>query len=58
VKPQGGWKSMTETADLTTTDQALNQESLSSVAISGDTIVAGSALSDTFYFRKAKRTYM
>ena len=54
VKPQGGWKSMTETADLTMSDSTLNLESFSSVAISGDTIVAGSALSDTFDFEEGE----
>ena len=37
VRPAGGWTNMTQTAELTASDGDLN-----SVAISGDTIVAGS----------------
>jgi FG-GAP repeat len=47
VKPAGGWTSMTQTAKLTASDGA----SLYSVAISGNTIVAGSYLnSEAFVF--------
>ncbi|MGZ4318446.1 MAG: InlB B-repeat-containing protein [Gaiellaceae bacterium] len=41
VKPGGGWASATETAKLTASDGATNDYLGSSVAIDGDTIVAG-----------------
>jgi FG-GAP repeat len=41
VKPTGGWASETEQAKLTTTDGATDDELGESVAISGDTVVAG-----------------
>ena len=41
VKPAGGWASATETAKLTASDGAVNDNLGSSVALSGDTIVAG-----------------
>ncbi len=40
VKPASGWANATQTAELTASDGAANDD-LSSVAISGDTIVAG-----------------
>jgi len=39
--PAGGWKSMTQTAELTASDGAENDRLGDSVAISGDTIVVG-----------------
>ena len=41
VKPGGGWTSMTETAKLTASDGASQDQLGHSVAISGDTIVVG-----------------
>jgi hypothetical protein len=41
VKPAGGWHNMTETAKLTASDGVKNDELGLSVAISGQTIVAG-----------------
>jgi len=41
VKPAKGWANMTQTAKLTATDEASSTELGYSVAISGDTIVAG-----------------
>ena len=41
VKPAGGWASATETAKLTASDGAAGDDLGQSVAISGDTIVAG-----------------
>ncbi len=41
VRPAGGWASATETARLTASDGARNDQLGSSVAISGDTVVAG-----------------
>jgi hypothetical protein len=42
VRPAAGWKNATQTAELTASDGA-PQDSLNSVAISGDTIVAGAS---------------
>jgi hypothetical protein len=41
VMPTGGWKNMTETAKLTASDGAANDEFGVAIAISGSTIVAG-----------------
>ena len=41
VEPGGGWGTGTETAELTASDGNVNDELGSSVAISGDTVVAG-----------------
>lgn len=41
VMPAGGWKNMTETAKLTASDGATNDEFGVAIAISGSTIVAG-----------------
>ncbi|HZQ82646.1 MAG TPA: hypothetical protein VFB25_11785 [Gaiellaceae bacterium] len=41
VKPAGGWASATESATLTASDGTVNDSLGSSVAMSGDTIVAG-----------------
>ncbi len=41
VKPAGGWANATETAKLTASDGAAEDELGDSVAVSGDTVVAG-----------------
>ena len=41
VMPPGGWKSMTQTAELTAGDGAFDDQFGNSVAISGDTVVVG-----------------
>ncbi|MBI1827286.1 MAG: FG-GAP repeat protein [Planctomycetes bacterium] len=41
VKPGGGWSDMTQTAKLTASDAAVDDELGQSVSISGDTIVVG-----------------
>jgi hypothetical protein len=46
VKPASGWSAMTETAQLTASDGAYNDELGYSVAIDGDTVVAGSIFAD------------
>jgi hypothetical protein len=48
VKPAGGWRNMTQTAELTVTDQGLTDGGFNSFAISGNTIVGGSELSSVF----------
>jgi hypothetical protein len=44
VKPDGGWADATETAKLTASDGAPDDRLGGSVAVSGDTVVAGAAL--------------
>jgi hypothetical protein len=46
VKPAGGWANMTETAKLTASDGAAGDNLGGSVAINGDTVVAGARRSD------------
>jgi hypothetical protein len=46
VKPASGWANMTQTAKLTASDGAANDDFGYSVAISGDTVVVGSYLDD------------
>ncbi len=46
VKPGPGWSNMTQTAKLTASDGALNDGLGTSVAISGDTVVAGAVGDD------------
>jgi hypothetical protein len=48
VGSAGGWRNMTQTAELTTTDQGLADGGFNSFAISGNTILAGSELSSVF----------
>ena len=48
VEPAGGWRNMTQTAELTATDQGLADGGFNSFAISGNTIVGGSELSSVF----------
>jgi trimeric autotransporter adhesin len=64
VKPKGGWQSETETAKLTASDGAPGDALGTSVAVSGDTIVAGayqatvngnSAQGAAYVFLKSKR---
>jgi len=40
VEPSGGWRNMTQTAELTGSDGGTMEEGINSVAISGDTILA------------------
>ncbi|HUZ14672.1 MAG TPA: hypothetical protein VMU72_00665 [Gaiellaceae bacterium] len=44
TEPNGGWSTATQTAELTASDGAANDNLGSSVAVSGDTIVAGAIL--------------
>jgi hypothetical protein len=46
VKPSGGWSNMTETAKLTASDGAVDDQFGYSVAISGDTVVVGAPLAE------------
>jgi hypothetical protein len=46
TEPSGGWSTTTQTAELTASDGAANDNLGSSVAVSGDTIVAGALQSD------------
>ncbi len=46
VKPVGGWMNMTQTAKLTASDGAFNDNFGFSVAVSGDTVVVGAFLDD------------
>jgi FG-GAP repeat protein len=46
VKPAGGWANATETAKLTASDGAANDQFGVSVAISGDTVIVGSWFDD------------
>jgi hypothetical protein len=48
VEPAGGWRNMTQTAELTVTDQGLTDGGFNSFGISGNTIVGGSELSSVF----------
>src|SRR5271154_2504139 len=48
VEPTGGWRNMTQTAELTVTDQGSFDGGFNAVAISGNTIVAGTELSSVF----------
>jgi hypothetical protein len=54
VEPAGGWRNMTQTAELTVTDQGLTDGGFNSFAISGNTIVAGSELSSVFGFEEGE----
>jgi len=47
TEPNGGWSTATQTAELTASDGAPGDELGSSVAVSGDTIVAGAILNDS-----------
>jgi hypothetical protein len=47
-KPGGGWSDMTQTAKLTASDGASNDQFGHSVAISGDTVVVGARAHDGF----------
>jgi hypothetical protein len=47
VKPAGGWTNATETAKLTASDGVFGDDLGNSVAIDGDTVVAGALLDDT-----------
>jgi hypothetical protein len=46
VKPARGWSTMTQTAELSTSDGAFGSEFASTVAISGNTIVGGEFLNN------------
>lgn len=46
VKPPGGWRDMTETAKLTASDAAFQDDFGSSAAIDGDTVVVGAPTED------------
>jgi|HubBroStandDraft_1064217.scaffolds.fasta_scaffold05041_3 hypothetical protein len=48
VRPSGGWKNMTQTAELTVTDQGAIDAGFNAIAVSGNTVVAGSWLSSVF----------
>ena len=47
VKPSGGWSNMTQTAKLTASDGAADDEFGSSVSVSGDTVVVGASDDDS-----------
>ena len=51
VKPPGGWTDMTQTAELSPTDGSSADVFGNSVALSGDTIVVGSAIGAYVYVR-------
>ncbi|MDM8553620.1 choice-of-anchor D domain-containing protein, partial [Desulfococcaceae bacterium HSG7] len=46
VKPAGGWSDMTQTAKLTASDAAADDQFGSSAAVSGDTVVVGAPYND------------
>ena len=48
VKPVGGWSNMTQTAKLTASDWAANDQFGWSVSVSGDTVVVGAPVDDSF----------
>lgn len=48
AEPTDGWRNMTQTAELTVTDQGSFDGGFNAVAISGNTIVAGTELSSVF----------
>jgi hypothetical protein len=51
VRPPGGWANMTETAKLTASNGAANDELGSSVAVDGDTVVTGAPVSSAYQGR-------
>ena len=48
VKPSGGWSNMTQTAKLTASDGAADDEFGYSVSVSGDTVVVGADGDDSY----------
>jgi FG-GAP repeat len=48
AKPAGGWKNMTQTAELTVTDAGTSDGGFNAFAISGNTILAGAESSSVF----------
>jgi len=54
VEPSGGWRTLTQTAELTGSDGARLEEGINSVAISGDTILAGDPISSVLGFEEGE----
>jgi hypothetical protein len=54
VEPSGGWRNMTQTAELTGSDGGTMEEGINSVAISGDTILAGDPISSVLGFEEGE----
>jgi hypothetical protein len=54
VEPTGGWRNMTQTAELTGSDGGTMEEGINSVAISGDTILAGDPISSVLGFEEGE----
>ncbi|MFZ0319946.1 MAG: hypothetical protein WAL56_12555 [Candidatus Sulfotelmatobacter sp.] len=54
VEPSGGWRNMTQTAELTGSDGGTMEEGINAVAISGDTILAGDPISSVLGFEEGE----